>query len=135
MASQDLKSSVASEVALDFQTISSDTTTVGNIIDTQGFESATFSLVTGALTDGDYALTIEDGEDSGLSDGSAVNSDFLIGALPAFTDDGDDNLSLDLGYVGKKRYVRVSIVSTNTSSGAVIGSMVMKGHKASRPSA
>jgi len=136
MASQDSKSSSASAVAVNFQTIASDTTTVGTIIDSQGFESLIFSLVTATVTDGDYALILEDGDDSGLSDAATVTSTFLVGSLPAFTEDTDDNLSLDVGYIGKKRYVRASVVSTNFSaSGAVIGSMVMKGHKASRPSA
>jgi len=131
----DLKSSISTEVGLNFGSIATNTTTVGNIIDSAGFASLVFSLVTGTVSDGDYTLVIEHGDDSALSDAATVASTDLIGGLPSFTADTDDNLSKDVGYVGKKRYVRASIVSANTTSGAVIGVVAIKGHALSKPTA
>ena len=131
----DLKSSIKTEVGLNFGSIATNTTTVGNIIDSKGFASLTYSLVTGAVTDGDYALIIEDGDDSALSDAAVVSVTGLVGALPAFDDNADDNKSLSVGYIGKKRYVRASLGSTNTTSGAVIGVVAIKGHAITKPTA
>lgn len=131
----DLKSSISTDVGLNFGSIATNTTTVGNIIDSAGFGSLGFSLVTGTVSDGDYTLVIEHGDDSGLSDAATVASTDLIGGLPSFTADTDDNLSKDVGYVGKKRYVRASIVSANTASGAVIGVVAIKGHAVTKPTA
>lgn len=131
----DLKSSISTEVGLNFGSIATNTTTVGNIIDSAGFASLVFSLVTGTVSDGDYTLVIEHGDDSALSDAATVASIDLIGGLPSFTADTDDNLSKDVGYVGKKRYVRASIVSANTTIGAVIGVVAIKGNALSKPTA
>ena len=130
---KDLKSSLNVSVGLNFQTIATDTTTNGVIIDTVGNESLTFGLITGTITDGDYAVTIQHGDDSGLSDATTAGSDDLIGTLPSFTDNGDDDKAAIVGYVGKKRYVRANIVSTNTTSGGVVGVVAIKGHATSRP--
>lgn len=127
---RDLHSNIVPAVALNLQTISSDTTTAGNIIDLQGFESCEFVFVTGTVTDGDYTVLIQEGDDSGLSDAAAVADADLLGteALASFAADTDDNVLSKIGYKGSKRYVRLSIVSTNTSSGAVVGAVAIKGH-------
>ena len=130
---QDLSSKLNPVVALNTQAISSNTTTVGNIIDTKGYNSLDFALVTGTITDGDYALTIEDGDDSGLSDAATVASDFIVGTLPAFTEDTDDDAVKHCGYVGKKRYVRVSVVSTNVSTGGTVSVLGTLGFPGSAP--
>jgi hypothetical protein len=120
MANIDLKNDLKELVGVDIQAISSDTTTVGNIIDTAGFEAVTFVQATGAYTDGNYTLLIEDGDDSGLSDAAAVSDDFLIGTEAATVLSAANSVSR-IGYVGKKRYVRASIVSDTTSTGATAG--------------
>ncbi len=124
-------------VALNLQTISSDTTTNGNIIDLAGFESCEFVFVTGTLTDGDYAVLIQEGDAANLSDAAAVADADLIGteALASFAADTDDNVLSKIGYKGGKRYVRFNVVSTNTSSGAVLGAVCIKGHPAHAPKA
>lgn len=131
----DLKSSVEPVVGLNFGAIATDTTTVGNIIDSAGFASLVLTLVTGNVTDGDYTLVIEHGDEPDLSDATTVASTDLIGGLPSFMADTDDNLAKAVGYVGKKPYVRPSIVSANTTSGAFIGVLAIKGHALSKPTA
>jgi len=135
MASQDLYNELKQINALDIQTISSDTTTNGDIIDTAGYESVTFIFQTGTVTDGDYTVLIQDGDDSGLSDAAAVTDANLLGTESgaSFTADTDDNKTSKIGYKGVKRYVRFNIVSTNTSSGAVLGAVAILGHARTQP--
>ena len=131
----DLKSSVEPVVGLNFGAIATDTTTVGNIIDSAGFGSLVLTLVTGTVTDGDYTLVVEHGDDSALSDATTVTAADLIGGLPSFTADTDDNSAKAVGYIGKKEYVRPNIVSANTTSGAFIGVVAIKGNAVTKPTA
>lgn len=134
MAKRDLHNNLKEVVAFKTQTVSSDTTTAGEIIDMQGFESLEIFCQMGTLTDGDYAFKLEYGDDSGLSDNAVVPSEQLLGDTNdgatgiAFTADTEDDTIKKVGYVGEKRYVRLSIVSTNTTSGAVLGATGVKGH-------
>jgi hypothetical protein len=132
MATKDLKNNIDDSIGIDIQAISSDTTTAGNIIDSSGFESVTFIQATGAYTDGTYTLLIEDGDDAGLSDATAVADDFLIGTEAATALSAANSSSM-IGYNGKKRYVRASIVSTSTTSGATAGCIVVRGDALTNP--
>lgn len=121
-------------IALNFQTISSDTTTAGNEIDMQGYHSITFFPQTGTVTDGDYTILIQESDTSGSGYSDVADAD-LIGteADASFTADDDDNSILKIGYIGNKRYVKASVVSTNTSSGAVYGITAVQGHAEDAP--
>jgi hypothetical protein len=131
MASIDLKNNIAPELAVDIQAISSDTTTVGTEVDTAGFESVTFILTTGAYTDGNYTLLIEDTDTTGTGY-VAVDDSFLIGT-EAETTLSAANDSSRIGYVGKKQFVRASIVSDTTTTGATAGAVVLLGSALSNP--
>ena len=129
----DLHSNVQAAVAMDTQAIASDTTTVGNIIDTQGFESIEFIGLSKTITDGTYTLKLEDGDDSGLSDAADVDSTLLLGTLFAFAA-ADDDAVLRTGCIAKKRYVRASIVSASTTTGVDMMSVVaVQGHPKTAP--
>lgn len=134
---KDLKNDIAVEVALNPQAITTDTTTDGNAIDLQDYESCTFTFFTGTVTDGDYTPVIEESDTGDFSgEETAVADADLIGteANVAFADNDDDNKVGTIGYIGDKRYVRFTVVSTNTSSGAaVIGAHVIKGHPLTKP--
>lgn len=123
MSSIDLKNDISTLIGLDLAAISSSTTTVGNIIDTAGFESCTFIQAIGTLTDGTYTLLIEDGDDSGLSDAANVADDFLVGTEASTVLSASDTNSR-IGYVGKKRYVRASIVSATVTTGVAAAGVV-----------
>ena len=77
------------------------------IIDTNEFESLTFILNVIDTT----SLELTHGDDSGLSDGTTVGSDFLIGET-AYTATGVGKL----GYVGKKRYVQITVTNPATDT-------------------
>jgi len=127
---RDMYNNIKQLNALDIQAISTNTTTAGEIIDTQGFDSLTFIFQTGTITDGDYTVLIEEGNESDLSDAAAVSDGDLLGteAGASFTADTDDNKTSRIGYRGNKRYVRLNVVSANTTSGATVGAIAILGH-------
>ena len=111
--------------------VTDNTAFVSQIFDTQGYESATFFILTGSLADADatFAVLIEDGNQANLSDNAAVAANFLNGtvALAGFDFSKDDSV-FDIGYVGPKRYVRVTITPANNTGNAFVAGMWLGGH-------
>lgn len=103
------------------------TAIVCQIVDRLGYDSLCYGILLGANTDADatFAVLLEDGDDSGLSDAAAVIDDELTGTelLAAFTF-GDDNETRKLGYVGSKRYSRLTITPTGNNSGNIYVAVV-----------
>jgi len=131
---KELYSSYKVSNALDTQAITSDTTTAGDIIDTAGYSSLLFAIQSGTLTDGTYTVLIEEGNDSGLSDASAVvDADLTNTEASASFAATDDNTVNKIGYVGSKRYVRLSLVSASTSSGGTLGAIAIQGSPITAP--
>lgn len=117
----------------------SDTARVSAIIDTLGYESCTFVLLNGTNTDANvtFAVLVEDGDDASLSDNAAVDDGYLVGtealAASAF---GDDIECRKVGYVGLKRYVRVTVTPTGNNSGDwFMAGVAILGHPALFPTA
>lgn len=129
----DMHHSVTPETGFDLAIIATDTTSLGNIIDTATYESLEFLLISGTIADGAYAVSLQEGDDSGLSDVAAVSADETLGDADfALT---DDDTSKKIGYIGKKRYVRLSIVSTATTSGGTLGAIALLGTAQTQPTA
>jgi hypothetical protein len=126
MSSVDLKNNISVKNALNITSISTNTTTAGVEIDTQGYESATFEIITGARTDGTVTPLIQETDVSGSYSGS-VNDNDLIGteALAALSVAQSRSI---IGYVGKKRYVKLSLVSTSVTTGLTAGASVILGN-------
>jgi hypothetical protein len=112
--------------------ISSSTTTAGNIIDTQGFNSLTFILNVGTRTDGTYTLSIEHGDNAALSDTATPAADDLVGTAAGTAISAAQTLK-KLGYVGIKRYVRVNVVSTSVTTGATVSVVAVLGRPSIGP--
>jgi hypothetical protein len=131
---KDLYNKILQKVAFNTQAISTDTTTNGEIIDLQGFDSATFIIQSGSLTDGTYTPLVHEGNESDLSDAGAVADADLIGteAAAAFSAT-DDNKSKRIGYVGGKRYIRLSLVSASTSTGGTLSAVAVLSDADIRP--
>lgn len=114
------------------------TALVSQIIDTQGFHSLVFVIAAGSLADADatFAVLVEDGDDSGLSDGAAVADTFLRGteAEASFTF-AEDNAVKKIGYVGNKRYVRLTVTPANNASAALFSAIAIKGDAELQPAA
>jgi len=131
MASRDLKNDIKILNALNIATISTNTTTAGVEIDTQGFESVTFEIITGARTDGTVTPLIQETDVSGSYSGS-VDDDNLIG-LEADEAINSANARSKIGYVGSKRYLKLSLVSTAVTTGLTAGASVILGNPKSAP--
>lgn len=118
------------------------TAAVSQIIDRRGFDSLVFAIATGSLADADATFTVlvEDGNAANLSDAAAVVDAELtsqtLGTAPetaaAFTFAADDNVR-SIGYVGSKRYVRLTITPANNASAALMSAIAILGHPAQLP--
>ncbi len=92
--------------------VTNNTAFVSQILDCNGFEKNEFVILLGSLADADatFVVLVEEGADSGLSDNAAVADDDLLG-----TESGaaflfsDDNKVVKIGYIGAKRYIRVTV--------------------------
>lgn len=89
--------------------------TTGVIIDTAGYESLEFVALASAHA-GDKTITLEHGDDSALADAAAVPATEVLGAMVI---DGATAVK-KLGYIGKKRYVRVTGVAAGDATFGVI---------------
>lgn len=99
-----------------------DTAIVSNIIDLAGYNECEMVIVTGALTDADatFAVTLDEGDVSNLSDAAAVTAADKLGggtlAAAGFTFAADGAVR-KLAYTGVKRYIRMTITPTGNNSG------------------
>lgn len=116
--------------------VADNTAQVGQIIDRQGFESLTYLIATGSIADVDatFAVTLQEGNVSNLSDATTVAAADLVGttALASFLF-SDDDKCFKLGYIGAKRYTRLTITPTNNASAAVVAAVAVLGHPAVAP--
>ncbi len=114
------------------------TAQVGQIIDKRGFESVTYVIATGSIADVDATFTVllEEGDAANLSDATAVADADLLGTevLAAFQFD-DDNETRKLGYIGAKRYTRLTITPVGNASAAVLCAVAILGNPAIAPTA
>lgn len=131
MASVDLKNNIKSLNALNIQAITTNATTAGVEIDTQGFDSVTFEIITGARTDGTVTPLIQESDVSGSYSGSVADDD-LIGLEADAALSAAQSRSI-IGYVGKKRYVKLSLVSTVVTSGLTAGASAFLGSAKHNP--
>ncbi len=103
--------------------IGDDTPSAGATIDRQGYDSLTYVIATGTLADIDatFAILLEESDDSGMSGASAVADSDLLGTetLAGFTFTHDDE-TRKLGYIGDKRYTRLTLTPTNNSGNAPV---------------
>ena len=136
MMRKDLHNNTFPSLGLDFGSITTNTTTVGNIIDTRGYEALEYYIISGSISDGAYAILIEEGNESDLSDATTVADNELLGTLAnaGFTD-ADDATVKRIGYIGAKRYVRISIVSTGVTSGGTFSALAVQGTASDNPTA
>lgn len=123
MATRDIASDLSPWLALK-ATISSDTTTAGTAFDMSNYDPGyMFFIKATAYTDGTYTLNLQDSPDNSVW--TAVATVKLIlpedGSAPALTEvtAAGDQLQR-IGAFSTNRYVRASVVSTSTTSGASI---------------
>lgn len=120
---------ISAENAGIYQPITSNTTTVGAVIDLDNSISDVilFNLKCVARTDGSYLPLLESSTDG--STFTPVSDTYLRfkNADGSYTETGQEALatlnavgSKQLGYIPQARYVRLSLVSTSVTAGATI---------------
>ena len=116
--------------------VTDNTAQVSAIIDTAGFNSVTLGIQTGTLSDADatFAVLVEDGDAANLSDNAAVADTYLVGteAAASFTF-ANDNVTRKIGYVGSKRYVRMTVTPTGNTGNLFLAGMAILGDPARAP--
>lgn len=135
---KDLANNVNIKRVLSPVSVADTTAQVGQIVDRMGYDSLTYVIATGSIADADATFTVllEEGDASNLSDAAAVADADLLGteALAAFQFD-DDNECRKLGYVGNKRYTRLTITPVANASAALLSAVAVLGHPHVAPTA
>ena len=94
------------------------------------FTSAMFVVFTGTITDGTHTFTCQESDDN--STFTAVAAGELQGTSPVVAA-ADDDAVYAVGYMGSKRYLRLSVVSAGTTTGGIFGGLVVLGDPGSKP--
>lgn len=131
---KDLAISITLKRVISPVSVADNTAQVGQAVDRKGFESVTYAIATGSIADADATFTVLLEESDDNSSYSAVADADLIGteALAGFQFD-DDNECRKLGYIGGKRYTRMTITPVGNASAAVISAVAILGHAAIQP--
>lgn len=110
--------------------VADNTPIVSQIVDHAGFQSLVFFIQTGALADADatFAVTMQHGDAANLADAAAVPAAQMTGSLAqaGFNFAADDSVR-KVGYVGSKRYVRLTITPSNNTGNAFISALAVLG--------
>lgn len=105
------------------------TAQVGQVIDGRGANSITYLIATGSIADADATFTVllEESDESGANFSAVADADLLgTEALAGFQFD-DDNECRKLGYIGSKRYTRLTITPVGNASAALLCAVCVLG--------
>lgn len=139
---KDLANSIQIKRAISPVSVSDTTAQVSQIIDRQGYESLTFAINLGSIADADatFAVLLEHGDAANLSDAAAVPDADMISQTPGTAPEtaagfqfDDDNEVRKLGYVGGKRYTRLTITPAANASAALLSALAILGHPTEKP--
>ena len=136
MTMRDLAHDLGLTPAISAITVSDNTAQVGAIIDMKGFSSIMFAINVGLVADaaGVFTVLLEDGDDSGLSDAAAVDDSFLIETeADASWTQATQSTARKLGYIGYKRYLRVTVTPTTNAAACTFAVTAVKGHPRNAP--
>ena len=118
--------------------VADNTALVGQVVDKSGFESVTYLIATGSIADADATFTVllEESDAANMTGATAVADADLLGTevLAAFRFD-DDNETRKLGYIGSKRYTRLTITPVGNASAALVSAVAVLGHPQIAPTA
>jgi hypothetical protein len=128
---KDLSSNIKPVLAIAPGTYLNGTNPVPVVVDRQGFESVSLVVSSATVTDA-QALVVEHSEDNVTYE--AVTQNDCNGSLADFlaVAAAEDSTTRKLGYVGGKRYLKVSSAAAG-ATGAVYGVTAILGHPANAP--
>lgn len=125
---RDLANHLAVKRAISPVSVSDNTAIVGQVVDLAGFDKAMFAIAIGSIADADatFAVLVEHGDQANMSDAAPVPDGQLTGteAAAGFKFDDDDK-TRKLGYVGPKRYIRLTITPAGNASAALIAALAI----------
>lgn len=113
------------------------TAQVGQVIDRQGYGAVTYLIATGSIADADATFTVllEESDASGSGYAAVADADLLgTEALAGFQFD-DDNECRKLGYIGNKRYTRLTVTPVANASAALLSAVAVLSSPAIAPTA
>ncbi len=94
-----------------------------------GYESVTYFILTGVLTDADYVCTVYEDTDVAFGTETKVADANLSGQVNDFALDLDDDTAVvKVGYIGIKPYTRLKIVQSNATTGGYICACAVQGN-------
>lgn len=108
--------------------ITDNTPLVSAIVDRSGYDKFMFGILTGALADADatFAVLVEHGDDPALADAAPVPDSQLTGTeAAAGFNFGADDQTRKIGYVGPRRYLRLTITPSNNAGNAFIAAVAI----------
>lgn len=113
------------------------TALVSSIIDTQGYDGAELVVQLGVIADADVTFTflLEDGDNSALSDNATVAAAGILGTLPTGVQFDSDNSIRKFGYIGNKRYFRLTITPAANTGAWPVSAMAIMGRPHVLPAA
>lgn len=122
--------------ALQSQTVQTGTVS-GAVLDMalygNNFRDILFVLHSATLTDGTYAVTVQESDSSG-SGFAAVADERVNGSLPSFAATDDDTWK-SFGVRPSKRYVKLVITATGATTGGVLAATAVLGNGSNNPAA
>lgn len=127
---RDLHNNIEIRRAISPTRVTDNTAEVSEIIDLANRTELEFIIGIGTVADADatFVVLIEHGDDSGLSDAAAVADAFLVGTESgAGFDFGDDDEVRKIGYIGDKRYVRLTITPSSNGGNADLSAVALLG--------
>lgn len=95
------------------------------------FRDVKFAIITGTITDGSVAVTVEESDSSG-SGFAAVDSSRVLGSLPTIVAADDDTVK-SFGVRPTKRYVRIVATTSGSTTGGVFSAVAVLGNGSLHP--
>lgn len=87
------------------------------------FRTVFFVVLTGTVTDGSHAVTVQDSAD-GSTGWNAVDAGTLSGTVPTIGGPDDDTV-FQFAHVLQKQYVRLSVTTSGATTGGVYGAVAV----------
>lgn len=94
------------------------------------YQDAMVVVHTGTITDGTHAVDIQESDDN--SAWNSVAAGELQGTEPSIVAADDDKVFI-VGYKGTKRYLRVAVTASGTTTGGVYGATVVLANPRNAP--
>jgi hypothetical protein len=129
---RDLHSNIDVRRVISPVSVADNTPQVGQIIDKAGFDSLEFLISAGTIASGTATFTVllEQSDVSDLSSGktTVADSDTInTQTLASFTY-ANPNTVRRIGYIGQKRYVRLTITPASNAAAALLGAVAVLSH-------